>query len=175
MPPISQFPPARVFLKTATSSSPAPSPLSITGTAARRSSLASPLSPRYTMSGMTNGSSQQHQQQQQQQQQAMQQMLSQRADMGRAFVALGDFPVPADAFDLNAVTIQVSPLLLTSDHPASLVHATDTGDRLYESRKSRLSCRSHGLIGSAETSKPITAFEYPPVGMYLSGGYLATV
>ncbi|EUC32124.1 hypothetical protein COCVIDRAFT_106067 [Bipolaris victoriae FI3] len=53
MPPISQFPPARVFLKTATSSTPTPSPISITtsvNSAARKSSLTSPISPRYTIS-----------------------------------------------------------------------------------------------------------------------------
>ncbi|EMD87951.1 hypothetical protein COCC4DRAFT_143316 [Bipolaris maydis ATCC 48331] len=53
MPPISQFPPARVFLKTATSSAPTPSPISITtsvNTAARKSSLTSPISPRYAIS-----------------------------------------------------------------------------------------------------------------------------
>ncbi|EMD65013.1 hypothetical protein GGP41_003662 [Bipolaris sorokiniana] len=53
MPPISQFPPARVFLKTATSSAPTPSPISITtgiNTTARKSSLTSPISPRYTIS-----------------------------------------------------------------------------------------------------------------------------
>ncbi|USP82026.1 hypothetical protein yc1106_09300 [Curvularia clavata] len=53
MPPISQFPPARVFLKTATSSSSAPSAISITTSAtsaARRSSMSSPLSPRYAAS-----------------------------------------------------------------------------------------------------------------------------
>ncbi|KAH9877832.1 hypothetical protein J1614_003049 [Plenodomus biglobosus] len=49
MPPVSQFPPARVFLKATTSSTPSP----ISTTTARKASVASLLSPRFTTMSMT--------------------------------------------------------------------------------------------------------------------------
>ncbi|KAB2108452.1 hypothetical protein AG0111_0g2980 [Alternaria gaisen] len=66
MPPVSQFPPARVFLKNAAST---PSPITIS--TSRRASLTSPLSPRYTTSS-SNAS------------QSMAQMLSQRSSAREA-------------------------------------------------------------------------------------------
>ncbi|KAH9871395.1 hypothetical protein IAQ61_005574 [Plenodomus lingam] len=50
MPPVSQFPPARVFLKATTST---PSSLSTTTTAARKASPPSALSSRFTTFSMT--------------------------------------------------------------------------------------------------------------------------
>jgi hypothetical protein len=56
MPPVSQFPPARVFFKNAASST---TPLQLSISTSRRASLAqSPLSPRYTTTASSNNISQ---------------------------------------------------------------------------------------------------------------------
>ncbi|RMZ71152.1 hypothetical protein GMOD_00005664 [Pyrenophora seminiperda CCB06] len=67
MPPVSQFPPARVFLKNA---SAVPTPISTMSTA-RRSTLTSPISPRYTTASSGNPT------------QTMAQIMSQRPGANR--------------------------------------------------------------------------------------------